>query len=370
MIYWYQDGGAWKCDFSVFDKYLDTAVRHLEKLDAVCIHAWGRMSGGAYFGQKKHEIKGQPFPFTRLDPATGELTDAEGPTWDEPEPIRAFLKPAFDGIRERLKRPGIAPEALLLGTGHDVVPSPACQSALKDVSGTDRWVYHCHSNRKVAYLAHVWGSPTPARKIPRDQRYGWKEDRFYATFPRDGSSTVGSLKDHTSPVAYRASLESAGLSGLHGFGWCGADFWPVLEDQRGRRTTILDMHMYDYRKSLAIGTACTRLLGRGENGPVPTARQRMARASLQEVEAHAFIDKALLDPAKKAVLGTDLVERCEKLLTDRQARLIRSRTGLDGKVPPNDIFLLQSDLETEAGRLFALTSEVAAKLEATGTEVE
>jgi hypothetical protein len=70
------------------------------------------------------------------------------------------------------------------------------------------------------------------------------------------------------------------------------------------------------------------------------------------------------------VLGTDLVERCEKLLTDRQARLIRSRTGLDGKVPPNDIFLLQSDLETEAGRLFALTSEVAAKLEATGTEVE
>jgi hypothetical protein len=31
-------------------------------------------------------------------------------------------------------------------------------------------------------------------------------------------------------------------------------------------------------------------------------------------------------------------------------------------VPPNDIFLLQSDLEAEAGRLFALAAEVAEKL--------
>jgi hypothetical protein len=206
--------------------------------------------------------------------------------------------------------------------------------------------------------------------VPRDQRYGWKEDRYYATFPRDGSSTVGSLKDYTSPLAYRASLESAAVSGLHGFGWCGADFWPVLEDQRGRLTTILDAHMYDYRKSLAITTAAMHLLGRGEKGPVPTARQRMARASLQEVEARAFIDGVLLDPAKKAALGADLAERCVTLLGERRTRLIRSRTGLDGKVPPNEIFMLQSDLEAEAGRLFTLAGEVAAKLEAAGAARE
>ena len=40
----------------------------------------------------------------RLDPATGKLSDAEGPSWDEAEAIRAFLKPAFEGIRERLER--------------------------------------------------------------------------------------------------------------------------------------------------------------------------------------------------------------------------------------------------------------------------
>jgi hypothetical protein len=38
------------------------------------------MSGGAYFGQKEHEIKGQPFPHARLASVTGELTDAVGPT--------------------------------------------------------------------------------------------------------------------------------------------------------------------------------------------------------------------------------------------------------------------------------------------------
>ena len=367
MIRWYQEGGKWKCDFSAFDKYLDTAVRHLKRLDVVCIHAWGRMSGGAYFGNQEHEVKAKPFPYTLLDPATGKLSDAEGPSWDEAEAIRAFLKPAFDGIRERLDRRGITPDALLLGTGHDVVPSPACQEALKDVSGTDCWVYHCHSNRDVAYLAHVWGCPAPDGTLPREQWYGWEQDRYYATFPRDGSYTVGSLKDHTSPLAYRASLEAAALAGLQGFGGCGADFWPVLEDQRGRSTTILDNHMYDYRKSLAITTAATRLLGRGEDGPVPTARQRMARASLQEVETRAFIDKVLLDPAKKAMLGADLLERCENLLSERQTRLIRSRTGWDGKAPPNELFMLQSDLEAEAGRLFALAAGVAAKLQATRT---
>jgi len=358
MIRWYKEGGEWKCDFSAFDKYLDTAVRHLRSLDVVCVHAWGRMSGGAYFGNKDHEVKAKPFPYTLLDPATGELTDAEGPSWDEAEAIRAFLKPAFDGIRERLDRRGITPDALMLGTGHDVVPSPACQEALKDVSGTDRWVYHCHSNRDVAYLAHVWGCPAPDGTLPRDQWYGWQKNRYYATFPRDGSYTVGSLKDFTSPLAYRASLEAAAMAGLHGFGWCGADFWPVLEDQRGRRTTILDTHVYDYRKSLAITTTAMHLLGRGEKGPVPTARQRMARAGLQEVEARALIDRVLLDPTKKTTLGAELSERCERLLAERKFRLIRSRTGLDGKTPPNEVFMLQADLEAEAGRLFDLAAEV------------
>jgi len=112
-----------------------------------------------------------------------------------------------------------------------------------------------------------------------------------------------------------------------------------------------------------ITTAATRFLGRGEDGPVPTARQRMARASLQEVEARAFIDKVLLDPAQKARLGADLLKRCENLLSGRQTRLIRSRTGWDGKAPPNEPFMLQSDLKAEAGRLFALAARVAAKLE-------
>jgi hypothetical protein len=364
MIRWYKERGEWKCDFSAFEKYLDAAVRRLKKLDVVCIHSWGRASGGAYFGQKEHEVKAKPFPYTLLDPATGGLTDAEGPSWDDAVAIRAFLKPAFDGIRERLDRAGVAPDALMLGTGHDVVPSDECQEALKDVSGTDRWVYHCHGNRDTAYLAHVWGCPTPNRERPREEFYAWKQDRYYAAFPRDGSSTVGSLKDHTSPLAYRASLEAAGLAGMHGFGWCGADFWPVVDDDRGRSTTILDNHPYDFRKSLAITTAATHLLGRGEKGPVPTARQRMARASRQEVDARASIDRALLDPANKAALGADLAGRCESLLGERKIRLIRSRTGWDSKVPPHELFMLQADLEAEAARLFALAAEVAAKLEA------
>ena len=51
------------------------------------------------------------------------------------------------------------------------------------------------------------------------------------------------------------------------------------------------------------------ILGIGKDGPLATGRSEAFRENMQEIEARVFIEKALLDKAKKAKLGADLARR-------------------------------------------------------------
>ena len=89
-------------DLTIAEKYLDLAIRHLGKVPVVCIYCWEPFTGSVY-GRREREGKG--LPYTLLDPATGKLSDAEGPRWGSPE-VRPFWKPVFKGLRERLAKRG------------------------------------------------------------------------------------------------------------------------------------------------------------------------------------------------------------------------------------------------------------------------
>lgn len=331
MVRWVKGTeGDWKCDFTPFEKCLDAAVKHLGRLEVICIHAWPVRSGGAYFGKKDMASAGKPWPYTQIDPKTGELTNVEGPTWDEEEKIRALLRPAFEGIRRRIKARGLDEKVMMVGIGHDVVPSKAASDALKDVSGAAEWVVHCHPHRStvndqpVGYLADVWGSPTP--NWPGTKRsYSWQQKSLRATFPRAGSNTVGRTVDGSPPAQYRASCESAMLAGLAGYGWIGGDCWEVKKDRRGQMQTLMDQYPLDHRSNLGLMHAVVHLLGRGPEGPVATVRQQMVRAGLQEAEARAFIEKALQDAPKRAKMSADVLQRCRKVLEERQEALMWAR---------------------------------------------
>ncbi|MFO7900935.1 MAG: DUF6067 family protein, partial [Planctomycetota bacterium] len=358
MIRWIRKGDGWEYDFGIFEKYVDTARRRLGGLKVVCVHAWPRRSGGAYFGQKKHKQKDRPFPFSVLDRETGKLSIADGPRWSD-EDAAAFFKPVFDGIRARLKERGLL-DAMMVGISHDVLPSKACVQVLAEASGGARWVMHCHPQRwschgqAVGYLAHVWGTRGPTLD-PKRRRYGWKEKRLYATFPRAGSGTGGRIADGSPPLQYRVAPESAICAGIRGYGWIGADFWHVLQDKSGRGRLLFDRYPeYDRRGNLGLPHAFTRILRPGRRGPLASGRSEMVREGAQEAEARTFIERALHDPATKATLGGELAARCKEQLDRRLRHILRARSYWDE--------LVWLRWEEQKGELYELAGEVARKL--------
>ncbi|MCG3178981.1 MAG: hypothetical protein BIFFINMI_01311 [Phycisphaerae bacterium] len=360
MIRWVrQADGSYKPDFTVFEKYLATAVKHLGRLEVVCIHSWPVTSGGSYMGQAGKEREAKPYLFTAVDPKTGELTNVDGPTWGDADAMKALLKPAFDGIRERLAAAGVSADAMMIGICHDVMPSKECVAILKEASGSARWVIHCHPTRfdvhgePAGYSTDVWNSPS-AQWPDVKRAYGWQQKKHYLTFPRAGSNTDNPIDDNNPPAQYRVSCEAAICAGIRGYGWVAADFWPVLKDRRGRMSALLDRYPYDFRSNLGMYHAVWHLLGRGPDGPLPTTRHQMIRAGLQEAEARVFIEKALLDATARAALGDELADRCQKLLDRRLETIIWSKSLWDS--------LLSADWEGQGGALYAAAAEVAGKL--------
>jgi Glycoside hydrolase 123, catalytic domain/Glycoside hydrolase 123 N-terminal domain len=356
MIRWIKkQDGEWKHDFSIFEKYVDTALKQLGRIDVVCLQSWPRTSGGTYFGGGK-KGSGKPIKFTSKLP-DGTLKAEEGPVWGTPQ-SRKFWKDLLGGVRQRLEKRGLG-KAMMVGISHDIVPSKSCVEDLKAAAPGARWVIHCHPKTwavhgvPAGYLSHVWGMPSAP--FPESKRvYGWKEKRYYTTFPRFGSGTIGTLRVSSPLAQYRASLEAAACAGIKGFGWIGADCWPVIKDKRGRAHYLLDFYDYDKRTNLGITHSVTYMLRPGKDGPVATGRLEAARASLQENEARACIEKALTDKAKRALLGPALASRAQELL-DRRLRAI-----IWGKSNWN--LLLCADWEKLTGELYATAAEVEKKL--------
>jgi hypothetical protein len=356
MVRWLpKAGGGWKHDFSIFEKYVDLAARKLGRLDVVCLCCWPRTSGGGYFGGGK-KAEGKPMKFTSKGP-DGKLKAEEGPVWGTPQ-SRKFWKEVLEGTMDVLRKRGLQ-HAAMVGICHDTVPSKECVEDLKAAVPAAKWVVHCHPKKwsvhgvPAGYLGNVWGMP-PAR-FPEDNRaYGWKEKRYWTTFPRYGSGTVGTLRVSSPHAQYRASLEAAACAGIKGYGWIGADCWPVVKGSRGRRHYLLDFYDYDKRNNLGITHSVTYMLRPGKNGPVATARLEAARMSLQENEARAHIERALLDPLKRKAIGEALAKRAQDLL-DRRLRAIIWGIG-------NWNLMLCADWEKLTAELYATAAEVDAKL--------
>jgi Glycoside hydrolase 123, catalytic domain/Glycoside hydrolase 123, N-terminal domain len=355
MIRWIRKGQELTHDFSIFEKYVDTALAKLGRIDVVCLQSWPRTSGGTYFGGGKKGT-GKPIRFTSRQP-DGTLKAEEGPVWGTPE-SRKFWKALLGSVRQRLEKRGLG-KAMMVGISHDIIPSKQCVSDLKAADPQAKWVIHCHPQTwavhgvPAGYLSHVWGmSPAPFPESKR--RYGWQEKRYYTTFPRFGSGTIGTLRVSSPLAQYRASLEAAACAGIKGFGWIGADCWPVIKDKRGRAHYLLDLYDYDKRTNLGITHSVTYMLRPGKNGPIATARLEAARASLQENEARVYLEKILLNKEKRALLGAALAQRAQDLL-DRRLRAIL--WGLS-----NWNLMLCADWEKLTGELYATAAEVSKKL--------
>jgi len=326
----------------------------------VCLYCWEPYTGSQYFGHKPRPGKGMLF--TVLDPTTGDLEAAEGPTWGTPE-CRAFWKPVFDGMRKRLADRGLA-GSMMVGVAGDSRPTKEAVADLKAIASEAKWVLNSHGTalslhgQPVGHLADVWGSPS-APDPGTKRLLGWQSPVLRTTFPRAGSNTVGPIRLPSPAAQYRLAIEGMLAAGIRGVGRVGADFWPVIKDRRGRTADILGRYPESGWGQLNLRNAFAHILAPGPDGAIATARFEMLREGVQEAEARIVIERVLTDPAARAKLGEERVRRFQDLLDQRTRDIRRAKTA-------SDVAWLwyASVIEERSDRLYAAAAEVARLLPA------
>jgi len=329
MVRWIRRAdGTYRHDYSVLERYLDTALKHLGKVPVVCLYLHD-------YGFRIESSKMPPVVpvVTELETETGRLGEFTPPAWGTPE-ASTFWKPVIDDTREILAKRGVEKSLMFGMAANNWVQGQCCQD-LKTMYPKILWVNRTHyymptvGDGKMTQpvgLCSTVGGVVNIFYDPEEtgMRYGWRtrtHQGIIIDFPRLGNVPGAVFGGHL--PTYRIFAEGVFLSGgarwknspsVQGAGHIGADFWPVLKDPRGGPPEQLSGR-YVFWHSLSINQVIASILGAGTNGPVPTTRHQVMRESLQEAEARIFVQNALLDHADK--LGPDLAKRSGELCDER-----------------------------------------------------
>jgi len=317
MLRWIDKGGGrYAHDFSLVEKYLDLAVKHLGKIPVVVAYCWEPPDSVGHFGHYK--AKDREILITVVDPATGTLSEAKGPAWDSPQ-CAAFWKPVMAGLRERLAARKLA-GSLMLGMAGDYKPTKAAVDALKAAAPNASWASHQHSfttslhGQPTGYVASVWGlwpskyawrNPIRVVRFPRNDVRVTTAFAVYRIYAEEWLDAHGRFRK-TTPGGYRG-----------GVGRIGADFWPVLKGRYGRATSVAGRYPETGWGQLTLNYSIPYVLCPGRDGAIASARFELLRQNVQEAEARALIEDAAALPAVKAKVGAALSARCLALLEDR-----------------------------------------------------
>jgi hypothetical protein len=358
-------------DFSVAERYIDAAQKGLGRIKSVTFYCWEPPESDGHAGVR---VWDRPVLITLHDKESGRLLPREGPGWGTPEAAE-FWKTFTDGAQAMLQRRGLA-DTMMFGLIGDSRPTKEAMNDICNAVPKARWVIQAHlyadtwQGYEMGMITTLWGinciqcDPLAGRSL------NWTNPRYLAYLARDG------LKSSSSLVTHRAILErwigawpqgygqtpmtkwgaplQKGL-GPMALGRLGADFWPVLKDDRGRlRGTLAGRFPEVAWGQLNLNNCTAALLGRGKTGPVATVRSEALRESIQEVEVRIYLEKALLDDEAPGLLGEDLVTRCRKVLDER---IRMCNNGVD----EGEAWYIGSDCNARNERLFRLAAEVAAK---------
>jgi hypothetical protein len=324
MVRWVrQRDGTYRYDFTILERYLDMALKHLGKVPVIglYVHDYG-------FRVTSHTDRLVVPCVTRVDATTGKMDELLPPEWGTPE-ARAFWKPVIDGAREILKQRGVEKSMMFAMAANNQVRQE-CLEDLKSLYPEVLWVNRTHYFAAAAgrgkmrqgfgLIANVSGATAVSFQPDQWEKHcGWRSPKPIINFPRN----FVTLKRYPGP--YRVFAEGTLLSGTmgwrggpagRGLGHIGADFWPVIKGS-GRRGPQTLIGRYVFWHSLSMKTVVTSILAPGPEGPLATARHQLMREALQEGEVSIFTREALLDEAKRVKLGAELEARCRALCLER-----------------------------------------------------
>ncbi len=285
-------------DFSVLDRYLGLYAGLVGRPQWVIVHAWN----------------GQP-PRSRMVVSTSQKGVVDGQVGDVPRANaiggEELWKRVMDGIHQRVTGLGWGEETILIGLSKDQPPTQWTVDAFARIAPYARWASWSHgrgglnlwafepdepiryaSGQVLAYYVLPY-TPSPSEWVRRPDRPvewvviqdavqgGWNAVRAnYASCRND-------LHKYHLPAQYRGLPNGTMLTvdrergGNAGFAFVWFDFWT-------RRFPNRWMQDGTRRNTGSI-------VEPGPDGPVATVRYEMLREGLQETEARAQIEKALMN---------------------------------------------------------------------------
>lgn len=377
MIFWTRKpDGSLVPDLSIAKRYIDTAVKQLGELRVVILYLWEPGGSTRHAGGMGLIMMDRDILISVKNPKTGLLEKVKGPKWGTQE-CTDFWKPVIDGIRDILAQHDLE-KSLVIGVAGDRRPSKTAVKNLAAAAPYAHWYIHSHQLHKttfygqpIAFRSQVYpGSiANPLANIGKPRAYlkRWEFRPILVTdFPRGRTCMM------SSPEVFKLITESIVIEGdMRGWGRIGADFWGVLDSHSAgfgsSRTKVNGVFKYNLSSrypdaawdNLGISFTIPAMLSPGPNGALSTMRLEAIREGVQENEARFLLERMLRDAKTRAMLGEDLVKRCQRLLDERTLACMRDRyVGLGWM---GIKIILNSGEQNRSERLFALAAEVAKK---------
>lgn len=366
MVRWFKgEKGDMQPNFDIVEKYLSVSIKHLGKIPGVVLYVWEPVSSEGHAGGTGTAVRttDKDALITYWDPKKNKLKRRKGPAWGTAE-AKTFWKRFNDGIVPVMKKHGLE-NSFLYGLIGDARPTKQSMEDITTGATKPRWAVHSHhycvnwQGFPVGMGVALWGIRTTPTDPTHGHGFGWQNPFWLSYYPREMSMQTSLVETRTKlenwlgarPVSLKAYAQAKGCRGL---GRLGADFWRVLK-QGNYSLSLAGRYPESYWGQLNLNYGVPYLLGKGKKGPVPTVRYEAFRENVQETETRIYIEKALLDEAKKAKLGEDLASRCRKALDKR----IRMCLYAAGEGQP---WFISSGWAKRTEELFALAAEVSKKL--------
>jgi len=326
MVWWIREpDGTYRHDFTVFDRYLATALKHHhpDRLMVVSLNVWGwevnRLEGGVLV--------------TQLDPKTGKRSPMKLPEYGAPE-CEDLWRPVLLRAQEHLTKRRLARKVMFGIPADDADPHPAHVAMFRNILPEVPWHREAHFEK----AAYVYDISDRSRKVrvgctsliwrvslpdPRERRlYGWRYDPSHLSLNFNRFGTYQNLFDFAEPWEFRTWMETTLVCGRNGNGRVGADYYRITRGEgvfqgRDRWTggCLFNRYPASNVHNLSLGVTTTDLFAPGPKGALSTARFENAIEGNQQAEARIVIEKALVE--RRDSLPDALARECQELLDER-----------------------------------------------------
>ncbi len=313
IVYWVRKpDGSYDYDFSVFDRYIALAKKHLGVPRYVALHVWHAGAWKTKPADEKNEV-------TVFDRKTGEREAMQVPVFGTPASEK-FWTPVLHAIRKRLAAQGME-KSICLGVLSDGTAPPEVFAMFARILPEAGWTRGCHSTTfakapynlkgggKCSYheFCYGLGLSDPRKKLPAIHAM---------TGP--GAAWFRGEKDYRlPPFIYRTIPERGLFCETSGIGRLGLDLWSVpFETGKGKPRWRVLFNRWPHSSVAGHGDpTLVGLADAGDDGPRHSLRFELLREGLQESEALIAVSEALAKHSAK--IGPKLTAECRALLVER-----------------------------------------------------